>query len=103
MSEDDRIPLDWSRRDHHTGIVRLHRGLIALRRNRAGRTAGLRGQGVTVHHVNDTDKVIAFHRYAHGTPRDSTIVLANFGNRSYQDYTVGLPRRGTWRVRFNSD
>ncbi|MCX4237270.1 alpha amylase C-terminal domain-containing protein [Streptomyces ortus] len=47
--------------------------------------------------------MIAFHRYAHGTPRDSTIVLANFGNRSYQDYTVGLPRRGTWRVRFNSD
>lgn len=100
---DDQIPLDWSRRDHHTGIVQLHRDLIALRRNRAERTAGLRGQGVTVHHVNNTDKVIAFHRYAQGGPRDSTVVLANFGNRAYQDYTIGLPRRGTWRGRFNSD
>ncbi|MHC5261454.1 alpha-amylase family glycosyl hydrolase [Streptomyces sp. UC4497] len=100
---DDRVPLDWSRRDHHTGIVQLHRDLITLRRNHTDRTAGLRGQGVQVHHLNNTDKVIAFHRYAHGGPRDSTIVLANFANRAYPDYTIGLPRRGTWRVRFNSD
>ncbi|MEU6393638.1 alpha-amylase family glycosyl hydrolase [Streptomyces sp. NPDC046939] len=100
---DDRNPLDWTREDRYTGIVRLHRDLIALRRNRTDRTAGLRGQDTVVHHVNNTDKVIAFHRYAHAGPRDSTVILANFGNRAYCDYLLGLPRHGTWRIRFNSD
>jgi 1,4-alpha-glucan branching enzyme len=31
------------------------------------------------------------------------IVVANFANRSYESYTLGFPRAGCWRVRFNSD
>jgi 1,4-alpha-glucan branching enzyme len=30
-------------------------------------------------------------------------VVANFADRSYADYRIGLPRAGRWRVRFNSD
>ena len=56
-----------------------------------------------MHHVNDTDKVLAFHRFADGGPRDSVIVVANMANRNYDRYTIGVPRAGRWRVRFNSD
>ncbi|GGS56120.1 alpha-amylase family glycosyl hydrolase [Streptomyces cinerochromogenes] len=100
---DDRTPLDWDKRRRHRGIVQLYTDLIALRRNRDHTTAGLRGDQVNVHHCNDADKVVAFHRYAYGGPRDSTIVVLNFGNRRYDGYRIGLPRAGVWRVRFNSD
>jgi 1,4-alpha-glucan branching enzyme len=31
------------------------------------------------------------------------LIVANFGNRSYDSYALGFPRAGAWRVRFNSD
>jgi 1,4-alpha-glucan branching enzyme len=52
--------------------------------------------------VND-DKVIAFHRWDRGGPRDDVVVVMNCANRSYAEYRVGLPRGGLWRVRFNGD
>ena len=58
---------------------------------------------INVHHVNNSDKVIAFHRWDNGGPGDDVIVVANFANRSYDSYTLGMPRAGQWRVRFNSD
>jgi 1,4-alpha-glucan branching enzyme len=94
----DNVPLDWTKRDARAGIVSLYRDLIALRRNRHYTTWGLRGQN-----VNDDDKLIAFHRYASGGPRDDVIVVLNMANRSYEHYTLGVPRGGWWRVRFNSD
>ena len=45
----------------------------------------------------------AFHRWDRGGPGDDVIVLANLKNRRYDDYNVGLPREGTWFLRFNSD
>ena len=99
----DDDPIDWSKQATYAGIIQLYRDLIALRRNRRYTTAGLRGQHVQVHHVNHTDKVLAFHRFAGGGPRDSVIVVVNLANRSYGSYTIGMPRAGRWRVRFNSD
>ena len=99
----DDDPLDWTKAGAYAGIVQLYRDLIALRRDRRHETAGLRGPHVTVHHVNAADKVLAYHRYAAGGPRDSVIVLLNLANRSYPSYLVGVPREGRWQVRFNSD
>ena len=99
----DARELDWSRADRFAGIRSLYRDLIRLRRNWFDTTRGLKGHGVNVHHVNDRDKVIAFHRWDRGGPRDDVIVVLNFANRSYDAYRVGLPRAGLWRVRFNSD
>ena len=48
----DTDPVDWDKLDRYPGIFRLYRDLIALRRDRAGRTGGLRGHGLHVHHVN---------------------------------------------------
>jgi 1,4-alpha-glucan branching enzyme len=99
----DTVPLDWSKLQRFPGIHRLYRDLVHLRRNAWGATSGLRGPNVRVHHVNDADKVVAFHRWNGGGPGDDVIVVANLANRAYDEYRVGVPRGGEWKVRFNSD
>jgi 1,4-alpha-glucan branching enzyme len=99
----DTVPLDWARLSAFPGIHRLYRDLIRLRRNWHNQTRGLRGQRMNVHHVNNTDKLIAFHRWENGGPGDDVVVVANFANRGYGSYCLGFPRAGRWRVRFNSD
>lgn len=99
----DHDPLDWSRLERFAGIARLYRDLIRLRRNWYDTTRGLRGAGLNVHHVNDTDKLIGFYRYHHGGPRDGVLVVLNLSYRAYDYYLLGFPEAGRWRVRFNSD
>ncbi|UOQ65055.1 alpha amylase C-terminal domain-containing protein [Hymenobacter volaticus] len=99
----DDLPLEWQHAEQHAGLVHLYRDLIALRRNLAGHTRGLLGQHTEVHHINNDDKTLAFIRRDQSGPGDTTIVLANFANRTHEAYTIGLPRGGNWRVRFNSD
>jgi 1,4-alpha-glucan branching enzyme len=99
----DSVPLDWTKLTTYAGIHALYRDLIRLRRNWFNQTRGLSGQQLHVHHVNNADKVLAFHRWADGGPGDDVLVVANFANRSYDGYVFGFPRDGQWRVRFNSD
>ena len=96
-------PLDWGDTSTYAGILQLYRDLIHLRRDWDGHSRGLRGEGLNVFHVNDTDKVIGYHRFDQGGPGDDVVVLANFANLGYAWYTIGLPRPGIWRVRLNSD
>lgn len=99
----DQHPIDWAKQQTYSGILTLYRDLIRLRRNWYDTTRGLRGSHVAVHHVNDDDNVLAYHRWNHGGPRDDVVVLLNLANHSYDAYRVGLPRKGRWRVRLNSD
>jgi 1,4-alpha-glucan branching enzyme len=99
----DSVPMDWSNLSKFGGIHDLYQSLIRLRRNWDNNTRGLRGQHVNVFHVNNNDKVIAFHRWENGGSGDDVVVVVNFGSRSYNSYTLGFPREGTWYVRFNSD
>ncbi|MBI5581397.1 MAG: alpha amylase C-terminal domain-containing protein [Deltaproteobacteria bacterium] len=99
----DTVPLDWARLQAFSGIHLLYRDLIRLRRNWSDRTRGLRGQHINVHHINLADNVLAFHRWENGGPGDDVVIVANFANRSYDSYALGMPRAGRWRVRFNSD
>ncbi len=100
---DDHVSLDWSKAQANAGILRLYRDLIALRRNLPGQVQGLQGPNVNVFNANDADKVVAYHRWKNGGPGDDVIVVANFSHRLLAGYTIGLPRAGRWRVRFNSD
>ena len=100
---DDRKPIDWGQLDRHPGVRELYRDLIRLRRNLGGTTVGLKGANLNVHHVNDAAKVIAYHRWDVGGPGDDAIVAANFSAATLEGYVIGLPRAGTWHVRFNSD
>jgi 1,4-alpha-glucan branching enzyme len=99
----DARELDWSKTTRFAGIRNLYRDLIRLRRNWYDNTRGLKGHQINVHHVNDSDKLVAFHRWDRGGPRDDVVVVLNFANRSYPAYRIGLPRTGLWRVRFNGD
>jgi 1,4-alpha-glucan branching enzyme len=96
-------PIDWAKLERYGGIRLLYRDLIRLRRNWYDSTRGLRGQGAQVYHVNDADKLLAFHRWDQGGPCDDVVVVVNMANRGYDSYTIGFPRAGLWRVRFNSD
>ncbi|MCH2140395.1 MAG: alpha-amylase family glycosyl hydrolase [Phycisphaerales bacterium] len=99
----DANPLDWERASTYSGITDLYADLIALRLNRPGNTRGLTGENVNVHHVNDWDKVMAWHRWLNGGEGDDVVILANFKNQAWNEYRIGFPRAGTWKPRFNSD
>lgn len=99
----DTDPIDWGKQEQYAGILNLYKDLIRLRRNWHNNSRGLRGAHINVFHVNDQDKVVAFHRWDKGGPGDDVIVLANMANRGYQDYHIGFPKAGLWKVRFNSD
>ncbi|TAH37470.1 MAG: hypothetical protein EYC70_08770 [Planctomycetota bacterium] len=99
----DQDPVDWSRLGAFGGIHDLYRDLIRLRRDWHDNSAGLKGTSINVHHVNNTDKVIGYHRWDQGGPGDDVIVVLNWANRGYTGYNLGFPRGGTWFVRFNSD
>ena len=99
----DQVPIDWTKKDTYVGILQLYRDLIRLRRNRDATTGGLAGHHTNAHHVNDKEKVIAFHRWNNGGPRDDVIVMVNMANRPLDGYKIGFPRAGKWEVRFNSD
>lgn len=99
----DTDPIDWTKKTTYAGIETLYRDLIRLRRNWYDTTRGLRGQNVNVFHVNNTNKVVGYHRWQNGGAKDDVVILANFGNASYASYNIGFPRGGTWKVRFNSD
>ncbi|WP_338864601.1 alpha-amylase family glycosyl hydrolase [Myxococcus stipitatus] len=99
----DGDPVDWGKLNTYGGIRNLYRDLIRLRRNWNNNTRGLRGGNVNVHHVNNTDKVIAYHRWDSGGPGDDVLIVANFSGSYFSNYNIGFPRTGTWYLRFNSD
>lgn len=99
----DTVPVDWKQRDEFRGIVELYRDLIHLRLNRAGRSRGLRGQQIAVHHLHQEHKILAFHRWDQGGPGDDVVVIANFSRDIRSEYPIGFPAAGRWTLRFNSD
>ncbi|MFN2137046.1 MAG: alpha-amylase family glycosyl hydrolase [Candidatus Promineifilaceae bacterium] len=100
---DDRVALDWQKREKYAGIVDLYHDLIHLRRNLGGQTRGLTGQHTAVTHLDYEQKLIAFHRWEFGGADDDVLVIANFANRTHESMPVPFPHDGDWRLLFNSD
>lgn len=94
--------MDWQLADRYAGIVTAYKHLVALRKNAGGVSAGLTGQSINLMHVDEDNKVLAYHRWKDSGPRDDVVVIVNFANRMHQEYLLGMPRDGTWKVRFNS-
>ena len=65
----DTVPLDWNKLVTYSGIQQMYQDLIQLRRNWHDHTRGLQGQHLNVFHVNNSDKVVAFHRWDGGPRR----------------------------------
>lgn len=100
---DDGRALDWSFTERFPCVLRVHTDLIHLRRNLDGTTAGLTGQHIDVHHVDDEAKVVAYRRWLEGGPGDETLVICNFSVESRIGYRVGVSNIGTWHLRCNTD
>ena len=102
-SWDDYDSLDWSKSTTYQGIEFLYTDLIGMRRNLLNVTTGLTGKNVNVFHVDNTNKVIAFHRWLNGGAGDDVVVVANFSSQSFGSYNIGMPQSGQWKLRLNSD
>ena len=99
----DTRSVDWSRTNSFSGIVRLYRDLIRLRRNLDGVSEGLLGDSCSTYHVDNVNKLVAYSRWNSGVTDRYTVVIANFANTTRTGYNVNFPREGTWYVHFNSD
>jgi 1,4-alpha-glucan branching enzyme len=87
------------------GLFKLYQDVIRLRRNLANKTRGLEGGLTNFYHIDNTNKVVAYHRYSPngGGAGDDVVVIANFGGKDLPaGYRIGMPRGGDWQVRFNS-
>ena len=100
---DSSRPVDWSKTITYTNIVKLYSDLISARRNLKGYTAGLKGDQCNVFWLDNTSKLIAFHRWNSAAPTQDAVVIANFANVNYSSYNLTFPSAGTWYVHFNSD
>lgn len=94
--------INWNLAKRHAGIVAAFTHLIELRKNTHGVSAGLSGQHLNVMHVDQENKVLAYHRWSNGGLKDDVMIIINFGNRQIENYVFNFPLNGTWKVRFNS-
>lgn len=99
----DNVNFSWADTTTYAGYVSMIRDAVRLKRNWYNNTRGLRGNSINVHHVNNTGKVVAFHRWQVGGAGDDVIIVVNFGNTQYSSYNLGAPSSGTWYCRYNSD
>ncbi len=99
----DDVPLDWDFSKEFRGILRLYRDLVHLRLNIEGFSLGLTGQYIQISHLNDAQNVIAFRRWEKGGAGNDTFVVTNFTNQPKENYQLGFPAEGLWKLRFNSD
>ncbi len=100
---EDTKPLNWDNFSQFKGITKLYRDLIKLRSDQMGTTKGLTGNNTQILHVNESEKILAFHRWENGGPKDSVVIVLNFANKEHRDYNIGMPEGGLWKIRFNSD
>jgi len=78
--------------------LRFTQDLIRLRWNQQA----LRGDNVNAFHVDDQNRVLAFHRWLEGTGQD-VIVVATLSETTWFNYAIGFPIAGHWTEVFNSD
>lgn len=99
----DSVPLDWHKSEEFSGLVRMYRDLIHLRLNRFDSTRGLTGSGLNTFHQNQADNLIAYHRWHQQGPGDDVVVVVNLSHHAHENYKLGFPAPGIWRLRLNSD
>lgn len=97
----DEVPLDFDKLERFHGIHQMYKDLLRLRLDGEGPSRGLTGQDVTVHHVNHLDKVLGYVRSKNG--EGEVLVVVNLSSKTVENYRVGVPKAGTWKVLFNSD
>ena len=103
QSFDSSLPVDWSKTNTYSSIVRFYRDLIGARRNLEGYTPGLEGDQCNVFQVDNDNKLVAFERWKSDATNQNAVVIAHFANSTLNNYTVNFPSTGSWYVHLNSD
>lgn len=93
--------LDWKQEKEHDAITKLFRQLCELRLGKRN-TEGLTGQYMSILHMNQESKILAFRRSEHEDFTNSTLVVMNFSNADYTDYEIGLADASRNELLFNS-
>jgi 1,4-alpha-glucan branching enzyme len=85
---------------HMSDFHRFVRDLIWLRR----RHPALRAEPVNVYHVDEHNRILAFHRWVPGAGRD-VVVVASLREDTFYDrsYALGFPLPGQWHEVLDSD
>lgn len=85
---------------HMSDFRRFTRDLLWLRR----RHPALRSEPINVFHINEFDRVLAFHRWVPDVGRDIVVVFSLRESTFYDHgYVLGFPAPGHWFEVFNSD
>lgn len=87
--------------DRHMGdFHHFTADLLRLRNNQPA----LRGEPVNVFHIDEYNRVLAFHRWVEGAGAD-VVVVASLREATFygQSYQIGFPLSGPWYEVFNSD
>jgi len=99
----DSAALDWSRVNTYSNVVSFYRDFIRLRRNLDGVSLGFTGPNISWHTVDNTAKILSFHRWGAGA-NDQVMVVLNCSNTSITNYSMsGFPANGNWYANLNSD
>jgi 1,4-alpha-glucan branching enzyme len=100
---DSSRPVDWSKTNTYSSIVRFYHDLIRARRNLSGYTPGLKGDQCRILQTDNTSKLVAFTRWQSSATNQNAVVIAHFANTMLNNYAVNFPFAGTWYVHLNSD
>lgn len=99
----DELMIWWDGLDradrHMADFHHCTRDLINLRR----RLPALRSEPVVVYPLDDTARVLAFHRWVPGIGKDVVVVSSLAETTFHGDFHLGFPARGPWHEAFNSD
>ncbi|MGA9638384.1 alpha amylase C-terminal domain-containing protein, partial [Flavobacterium sp.] len=87
----------------HLGITRMVSDLVKIRTEQKNESDGLKGQYTKVIHFNNDNKVLAYARSSSDDFSNSTVVLLNLSNDSFENYTIGVPDAKQYNLVFNSD
>jgi 1,4-alpha-glucan branching enzyme len=91
--------MDFSRQQQFPKLLQFYTDMVTLRKS----TPGLCGPNLNVFEANPNTKILAYHRWNQGSGIDDVIVVANFSDTTFPNYTIGFPYPGTWYLRLNSD
>ncbi|HDZ04967.1 hypothetical protein LCGC14_0348250 [marine sediment metagenome] len=94
--------LDWEKEKKHKGIEKLIGDIIKLRTGESEGAKGLRSQHIEILHVNHDAKILAYNRFDANDPSEPVLVVLNFSNQEYENYSIGLNEKEPFHLRINA-
>ena len=100
---DSGLPVDWTKTNTYSYIVRLYHDLISVRRDAQGYTPGLEGGQCQIYQEDNSNKLLAWRRWSSANTNQDVFVIANCSSNIQSNYSLPFPEAGVWHVQFNSD